>query len=210
MKRIFKNQLKSRIIYIVLTMFIVGCDKPEQSKFIPVLDPVTFSQEIFSLYQVTPDEAMEWMYDSTQSVFIDIRNKIDFEKGHLENAINIPVIKLLENEYIKQYMGWLNDSLTVVLYGNDELQANAPWMLMYQLGFTNMRLLHGGYSYIDRLYTGEIEEGESFLVEDPMYDYAGILKEVKENSAKIVEKKVKPKKKVTTIKKIKQVDEGGC
>ena len=153
---------------------------------------------------------MEWIYDSTIALFIYIRGMYDFERGHLENAINIPIPDLLNKENKERYDNWMNDSLTVVLYGNDELQATSAWMLMYQLGYTNMRMLQGGINYIDKLYADELGENESYNVEDPAFDFAGIVKEVKESKTNLDVKKEEPKKKVVIRQKKKKATEGGC
>lgn len=178
------------------------------------VDASAFSEELSSIDQVTPDEAMELMYDSSLALFIDIRNRYDFEKGHLENAINIPVPDLLNPENKVLFDRCLKDSLPLVLYGNDELEANAPWMLIYELGYSNARLLQGGYSYIDRMYLDQLELNESYHSETADYDYAGIIAKVIADKAKPVEikkeKKVAVKKKVIVEEKPKKAAEGGC
>ena len=195
---------------LLLMFSLIGCDSSTKTDYQLEIESDKFLEDLFSIYQVTPDEAMEWMYDSTMAVFIDVRSVYDFEKGHIENAINISVANLLDDSYKESYENWKNDSLLVVLYGNDELQANAPWMLLYELGYTNTRVLLGGYGYIDRLYLDELEEGETFTIEDPAYDFAGILKEVEEikKSPVVIEKA--EKKEVVVQKKVKKSAEGGC
>lgn len=203
--RKYANNLMSLIL---LSVFIItSCQTEVKHSF--KLDDPTFSEAIFGIYQVTPDEAMEWMFDSTMAVFIDLRSQEEYRLGHLENAINIPTRKLLSSDHSEDFDQWLNDSLTVVLYANSELEANAPWMLMYQLGYSNIRLLQGGYSYIDRLYLDLLEEGESFESELPKYPFAAIIEEVKTKKPEVIETK-SPGKKVEVKKVIKKESEGGC
>ena len=160
------------------------------------------------VYQVTPEEAMEFMNDSTAAVMIDIRSIYDYERAHLEYAYNIPAPRLLDDTYKNQFDSWLADSTLVVLYGQDELEANAPWMLLYQLGYTNVRVLMGGMGYIDKFYEDRLEEGETFMVEDPRYDYAAIIAAGSANNQTSVD----PigKKEVVIRKKQKKASEGGC
>ena len=163
--------------------------------------------ELMVIYQVTPDEAMELMWDTTV-VFVDVRNYYDYQADHLENAYNIPTANLL-NEDSKEYFDkWQADSLQVILYGKDELQVNAPWMLLYQLGYTNTRLLMGGMDYIDKLYNDELGATETFNVETPAYDYAGII--VAATALESATMTTQPKKKVVVRKKEKKAAEGGC
>lgn len=207
---------KINILLLMIGLTLISCNSNKSDAFKMKVDPVVFSEEIFSIYQVTPDEAMEWMYDSTLALFIDLRKEDDYLLGRIENAINIPLSELLNNEYKANYDTWLNDSLRVVLYGENELQVNAAWMLMYQLGYTNMRVLLGGYDYIDRLYLDELAPGESFTMEDPRYDFAGIITKVKIEKEKPreipvpVKANVQKKKEVEVVKKVKKPAEGGC
>ena len=165
------------------------------------------SYELMVIYQITPDEAMELMYDSTV-VFVDVRNYYDYHADHLENAYNIPVASLLDADSKEHLDKWQADSLQVVLYGKDELQVTAPWMLLYQLGYTNTRLLMGGMTYIDKLYSDELAENEGFNVETPIYDYAGIIAAAR--SGESTQATAQPKKKVVVRKKEKKAAEGGC
>jgi len=207
----------SKTIFLIALILCVfsACNINEGNNYKYRISPEEFSQERSSIYQVTPDEAMELMYDSSLALFIDIRDGYDFERGHLENAVNIPISDLLDPENKALFERCLNDSLKVVLYGNDELQANAPWMLIYELGFSNVRLLLGGYSYIDRMYLGELKEGESYEAELAAYDYAKVvndakIQKVKSEKQAIPEKKVVVKKKVKVEQKPKKAAEGGC
>lgn len=205
--------VKTKRITIAILAFVIflliGFVTLKQPVYSYKVDAFTLSEELSSIYQVTPDEAMELMYDSSLALFIDIRNHYDFEMGHLENAINIPIPDLLQAEYKGYFDKALRDSLVVVLYGNDELQANAPWMLLYELGYTNVRLLLGGYSYIDRMYLGELKENESYNAEEAAYNFAKVLEEAK-NITPVKEEKVEVKKKVKVLPKPKKAAEGGC
>jgi len=169
--------------------------------------PEDMAYELMVIYQVTPDEGMELMYDSTV-VFVDVRNYYDYQADHLENAYNIPVASLLDKESKEYFDNWQADSLQVILYGKDELQVTAPWMLLYQLGYTNARLLMGGMDYIDKLYSDELAENETFNVETPAYDYASIIAAA--GAGESTGTTTQPKKKVVVRKKKKKAAEGGC
>ena len=64
--------------------------------------------------------------------------------------------------------------LLLCLYGEDQLQANGPWMLFRQVGFENVKILLGGFQYYaehkdDLLST---KDDNSFLKGEPRFDYA--------------------------------------
>ena len=192
----------SFVIILVIAFFTIKKPMYEYK-----MTPEDMAYELMVVYQVTPEEAMEFMYDST-NVFVDVRNHYDYQADHLENAYNIPVGSLLNKDSKELFDKWQADSLQVILYGKDELQVNAPWMLLYQLGYTNTRLLMGGMTYIDKLYSDELAENESFNVETPMYDYAGIIAAA--SSGESTQATTQPKKKVVVRKKEKKAAEGGC
>lgn len=208
MRELLRTKRITIAVFAFILIIIIGFLTLKEPTNKYKITPVTMVEELPLIYQVTPDEAMEIMYDSS-TVFVDIRSFKDYEKGHLENAINISVPELLSIENIKLFEEWKKDSTVVVLYGNDELQANAPWILMYQLGYTNTRVLMGGSVYIDKLYDDELAENETFFVEDPAYDFVGIVKKaIEQSEIPTVEKK--EKKKVVVRKKKKKEAEGGC
>ena len=195
-------------VVVFIAVVIIGFLTIKKPLHVYQYTPAEMAEELYMVYQVTPEEAMELMFDSTAAVFIDVRSIYDFEKGHLENAINIPVANLLDKEFKNRFDQWFEDSTLVVLYGNDELQANAPWMLMYQLGYTNTRTLMGGSGYIDKLYEDALAENETFMVEDPAFDFAAIIKAGSANSSGGVV--AASKKEVVVRKKKKKAAEGGC
>lgn len=204
------NRTKRITIGVIafLVVIIIGFFTVKKPTEVYTLNPQQMNEELILVYQVTPEEAMEMMGDSIHNVFVDIRSIYDYEKDHLYGAINIPVPNLLDEENKKQFEQWKKDSVTVVLYGNDQLQANAPWMLMYQLGYDNTRVLLGGISYYNKMYDGQLAENETFEMENPAYDYKKIIAEGSEDNASVATQAVK--KEVVVRKKKKKAAEGGC
>lgn len=163
--------------------------------------------ELLMVYHVTPDEAMELMWDSTK-IFVDLRSSFDYEADHLENAFNIPASDLLEEDYLELFDKWKGDSLQVILYSNSEQETTSPWMVLYQLGYTNTQIMMGGMEYIDKLYSDQLLENETFNVEAPLYDYSGIIEAAQNASPEQLQSE--PQKKVVVRKKKKKAAEGGC
>ena len=72
---------------------------------------------------------------------IDIRSNFEFAKGHFENASNISTNQLLDDSSIN-FLNTLKDAnKTIVLYGKNADEANSAWMLLYQLGYENTKIL---------------------------------------------------------------------
>ena len=80
-------------------------------------------------------------------VLFDIRDNFTYGQGHIPGAENLSANDLTHEESIKRLEDLKEKNVTVVLYGEDQLQANGPWMLFRQVGFDNVKVLVGGYQY---------------------------------------------------------------
>ncbi len=80
-------------------------------------------------------------------VLIDVRNKFVYGQGHIPGSENISAVDLTEPQNIERLQELKKNDITVVLYGQDQLQANGPWMFFHQVGFNNVKVLLGGYDY---------------------------------------------------------------
>jgi len=106
-------------------------------------------------FKVNADEAVKLMNEPQMTVsindiagkqLIDIRPAELFAQGHPKNAINIPVRNLLDDESLELFDRLSDNGQAAVLYGSDELQATAPWLLLQQLGYQNIKIMKGGYT----------------------------------------------------------------
>ncbi|NVO21172.1 MAG: rhodanese-like domain-containing protein [Bacteroidetes bacterium] len=84
-------------------------------------------------------------------ILVDVRSRDEFFKGHIQKAVSIPVRELLDNNSVLFFRKAAKEHSQIILYGNDQLQANSPWMLLKQLGFDNIKVLEGGYSFFKNL-----------------------------------------------------------
>lgn len=145
--------------------------------------------------------------NNSEHILIDIRNQFDFEKGHLENAINIYAPEFLNEQNTEVFNELKEDSKTLILYGNNPNDALGPYMLLYQLGYTNLKILTVENSYSqNKLITKNVE------IEGSVADINTFISEsVKKAAIKpkpII--KAKPKKVIPVKKKKKKAPEGGC
>ncbi len=195
-------------VIVFLAVIIIGANTIKKQKNIYKYLPQQMIEELILVYQVTPEEAVDLLKDTVSTVFVDLRSIYDYEKGKLDNAINIPIPMLLDDDNKKLFDTWKKDSVKVVFYGNDQLQANAPWMMMYQLGYTNTVTLMGGKEYMDLQMAGLLSENSTYETEKPAVDYKAILAKGGNNSKTVTT--VAPKKTVVVRKKKKKAAEGGC
>ena len=195
-------------VFAFLAIIIIGALNIKKPKEVYQLTSQQMNEELILVYQVTPEEAVDLLKDTVSTVFVDLRSIYDYEKGKLGNAINIPIPMLLNEDNKNLFDTWKKDSIKVVFYGNDQLQANAPWMMMYQLGYTNTVTLMGGKNYMDLQLAGLLTENSTYETEYPAVDFKGILDKASEGQE--IETIPAPKKTVVVRKKKKKAAEGGC
>lgn len=195
-------------VIIVIGMLTIG-----KTEFIYKMSKEELHSELLSAENSVSVEAAKDIVAKKDGAikFIDLRDKYEFNLGHVEGALNIPIHDLLEKENRKVFE---DESLTYILYGADALQATGPWMVLKQLGFSNFKFLEGGYS--------DYASGTLATVSDEaMYDYDTILmqaeKEIielqKAKEAPAIPKPVAKKKVVKVIpKKVveEEEEEEGC
>jgi NADPH-dependent 2,4-dienoyl-CoA reductase/sulfur reductase-like enzyme/rhodanese-related sulfurtransferase/TusA-related sulfurtransferase len=85
---------------------------------------------------ITTDEFLD--YDKTNTVLLDVRTDIEFENGHLEGAINIPVDELRER------MNELDKNKEILEYCQVGIRGYIAARILSQNGFT-VKNLTGGY-----------------------------------------------------------------
>ncbi|MGC8865372.1 MAG: rhodanese-like domain-containing protein [Bacteroidales bacterium] len=74
-------------------------------------------------------------------VLVDVRTPAEYEKWHIEEAVNIPVDSLLN----PAWMSYLKrQGQTVVFCSNDDALAQMAWLATRRLGVTNTFVMKGG------------------------------------------------------------------
>lgn len=143
---------------------------------------------------------------------IDIRNPYEYIKGHIKGAENIPSNSLLDKDMLGKLKQYAADSLIVVLYGQDQLQANGPWLILKQMGFDNFRVLLGGYGYFTTgpLDIYDMPEVPAYFVEEPAYDFMGIMEEMGSGNFQNTAADKETEVVIPVRRKKGSVVEGGC
>jgi len=158
----------------------------------------------------SPEQLTEIVNNPNDNVvLIDLRNNFVFGQGHIPGAENISAYQLTQKENIERLEEFKKQNITVVFYGDDQLQANGPWMVFRQLGFDNIKVLLGGYSYYKEAIANANDtlSGQGYIMEIPKFNYAEIFKNVKPDSQQ--EQSQKSEIKIVRRKKTKVVS-GGC
>ena len=206
------NRLTVAVLFLV-TLIIIGFITISRPDFVYAYSLEESLSQVLSLEdEMDADEAMEIVYDETLGYqFIDIRRPFEYVKGNIEGSKNIPFQNFLKDDQLNFFDEMLEDSITVVIYGWDQTEANGPWMMLRQLGYNNVKVLMGGYGYysgetFDMYYESEIPQ---YFVEEPKYNYVGLMESMR--GVGIVEKSSnKLEMVIPQRKKKKAVIEGGC
>ncbi|MEX1383554.1 rhodanese-like domain-containing protein [Lutibacter sp.] len=147
--------------------------------------------------------------ENKEYVLVDTRNEFEFQKGHLTNAINIYAPEILNEENASIFNKLQEENKTIVLYSSNPNDVVAPFMVLYQLGYKNLKI-----AAINNSYTQNELISKNITVEKSVADINAFINE----SIKKAAQKPKPKpvvkappKKVIPIKKKKKMPvEGGC
>jgi len=142
--------------------------------------------------------------DASKHVIIDIRSNYEYAKGHMVGALNISPHEVFKKESISLLDEIRDGGKTVVLYGDQADKANNSWMLLYQLGYENVKVLCVETSFIDNQF-----QMKNVDLEKPDVNFAQVMQSSMGENAGAV-KPQKTKKVITVKKKKKRVAEGGC
>ena len=209
-----KRNPKRLTISLLIFLFIIfiGFITMKKPEYVYKTSPDEMVGAILSLEgEITPKKAFGLVHDNDPNyVFIDIRNRYDYIKGHIENAVNIPLTQLIEKSTLKTFDKYANDKVCMVLYGNDQTGANGPWMILKQLGYLNVKVLLGGYDFYFKHSTDTLKVPE-YYVEAPRYDFAEIAAETASSIATGDGAGTQPAAPVIPVrKKKKKAISGGC
>lgn len=214
MKELEKTKRISIAAVLTILVVIIALLSYKRPKHLYSVNTKDMLQKITSPdYFITQDELT-----NTDYALIDIRNPFDYNKGPIDNAINIPSAEVLNEDNAELLERLKEEEKTIVMYGNNPNEALSPFMVLSQLGYDNVKILTVENNYYqNKLITKNV------FVEDSVADVKGFIQEsikkteeaMKKANAEAKPKYVKPKvvtpKKVVPVKKKKKMPvEGGC
>jgi len=94
---------------------------------------------------ITATELGLLMESDESYTLIDVRTKEQYEKGHIENAINIP------HKKIRETAAELNKEIKVITYCNKGVTGNAAQNILINYGFEHVFNLSGGYKQFTKI-----------------------------------------------------------
>jgi len=213
MEELNKTNRLTMIVSAILLVIIIGLISFQRPDVKYVLSP---SESLTLLSDpalvVTPDQFALMQKDSSgKTVLIDVRNSIAYERGHISNAINIPVRELFSRKNKAFFKEIEKSGQSAILYGETQQQANGPWLMLLQTGFKNVKLFTGNYAQLNPAKADSLTKILPQLSETPLIDISA-LKLIsapadKNSEASKADKAVK--KTVSPVKKTSSLG-GGC
>jgi rhodanese-related sulfurtransferase len=212
MKELEKTKRISISAVLFLLVILVAILTFKKPKHVFDKNSKTTLEEVVSKDYIVSLDALNAMNPGTYAL-IDIRSNFEFAKGHFENATNISTNQLLEDNSIEFFNTLKSTNKTAILYGKNADEANSAWMLLYQLGYENVKIL----SVLAGSENNKFQ-ATNYSIEKPIVNYAEEMRLAKEKSKTVEEleapkvevKKAAPKKVIPVQKKKKRAPEGGC
>lgn len=198
MKKLYKILLIAVLLLIVLILSLrfvqsptYKFDKDPSNSFVDYAE----DEYIISPYAI----AKSLLEHDSNTILIDVRNKHDYTNGHIEGAIHMPKETILEDDNFEFFEDLKANNQQAILYGEDVIEANIPFMILKQMGIENISLSSKGYDFFVNSNLKKIAASEIdyTTIEIPAADFA---KFIKEENAKAEEriKLAKEKKKIVT------------
>lgn len=171
MKHIYLISLGGLILLMGMFLIVVTIQANNKYKFKkPAGEMLQYASR--QQHFMDPENLKEMMASSKEIILIDIRTPREYMGNHIENAINIPFERLLDENHEALFL----NGIPKVLYGFNSVRANSAWMLLTQYGYENLTVLNGGISlWQDSTQRAEKKGSGTILDEQPAFDYAGIM-----------------------------------
>ncbi|MBN2682803.1 MAG: rhodanese-like domain-containing protein [Bacteroidales bacterium] len=126
--------------------FVFSKELKESKKYVLNESESQILEKILNKQQfINPVELSKLIESKNETfVLVDIRNPLNYRKGKIGDAINIPFQQIIDSKWAE----FFKDSASLkILYCNLDIYANEAWMLLDQLGYRNIKVLEGGYDF---------------------------------------------------------------
>lgn len=199
LEKVKRISIASTLFILAVIIGVLTFERPKNTYAIntkPTLDMLMNSD-----YLVT-------LNDVNDATLIDVRSPFEYNKGYLKSAINIHTPEILSDENQSILNELKENNKVIILYGRSPEEANVPFLLLYQMGFSNVKILDVTNKYSqNKLLTNTSK------IEKPIADIQAFIDESIKNvngNLDIIKEKSTPKKIITVQKKKKKPVEGGC
>lgn len=109
-----------KIIILMIIIFITGCSSNNYKK-------------------ITAKEAYNMMQTDEEVLIVDVREKMEYDNGHIKNAILLPLDTILEDIKIKIP----NKNAKIILYCNSGTRDEKAAKKLIEVGYKNVYTFGG-------------------------------------------------------------------
>ncbi len=140
MKPLYRLAIVFLVLGVIIAFVPKNTTKPYKLTAQQMLEEIQAGTQFIS-----PDEVADKIIKKDPSIqLIDVRTPQEYDKFNLPGAINIPFHNILSEKYTEQFE---QDSKMNILYCNGNTRSLEAWMLLRQLGISNIYILQGGLNY---------------------------------------------------------------
>lgn len=117
--------MKKIVVLIICLIFMVGCENKESTSI--------------AYKTISSSDAYEIMNTRSDIVIIDVRSESEFESGHINNAINVP-LDTISNDIINVVD---DKDKTILVYCKSGNRSKTASEKLVSLGYTNVNNFGG-------------------------------------------------------------------
>jgi len=186
------------VFFAIITFLIL---KPKEQYSFAITPEETLKLSVSNNNFISPVQlAKKIVSRDSAIVLVDIRNQFDYINAHLPESINIYKADILEEKNYKLFEKIKKENKIIVLYGNNAVEANVPFMILRQVGIDNVKVLNGGFPDFKDMKTDEIAQlGDLAIgIDKPALVFFSLIKS--ENEKDIKRKKLEKQKKINKVR----------
>lgn len=143
MKRPYLKLLGVIIVLFAVGLIFTSYKSSKKFKFEKSAEEL-HGELVGSKHNLDPNAAWDIISKKNDDyIFVDIRNPREYDNFHIEGAVNVPIQRALDDEFIP----YLKNNKKKVLYSNESIKANQIRLLLTHYGYDNLYVLQGGANY---------------------------------------------------------------
>jgi rhodanese-related sulfurtransferase len=143
MKRPYIKVLGLMVVVLAIGLVFTSLKSSKKYKFKESAKQL-HTELLASNHQIDPNTALDMINNNDDNhVFVDLRNPREYANFHVQGAINVPMQRVLDDEYIP----YLKDNRIKILYSENSIDANQVRLLLTQYGYENLMVLQGGANF---------------------------------------------------------------
>ena len=145
-------------------------------------------QDDLTSYEISPGEVVEKIKNKEDVVLLDVRTIEEYEEGHLQGAVLVPVQELSSQTLAEAGLWESAKDKEIIIYCRSGARSQTAFNIMKSLGYTNIKSVAGGlvhwqedgYPFLEAgAYKGNmtaqasesLTKGPKIFLEENFYDF---------------------------------------